>query len=122
VVGDNFLAQGLRAHGLNVFGGSQYLPDRASLTVLDPSKLHESIWNRYATIRIVSVPTAVEPQFRLTRGDQYTISLNICDPPVRRLGINLVAYTGAVPKQDLACLRALPSPADSGVQLFRLKR
>jgi hypothetical protein len=122
VVGDNFLAQGLRAHGLNVFGGSQYLPDRASLTVLDPSKLHQSIWNRYATIRIVSVPTAVEPQFRLTRGDQYAISLNICNPIVRQLGITLVAYTVAVPELDLACLHPLSSPPDSGVQLFRFNR
>jgi hypothetical protein len=119
VVGDNFFAQGLRAHGLNVFGGSQYLPDRTSLMVLDPRGLHESIWNRYATVRIVSAPSAPAPSFQLTRGDQYTISLNICDSTIRRLGIDLVAYTVAVPKQDLACLHALPSPVGSGVQLFR---
>jgi len=121
VIGDNFLAQGLKAHGLAVFGGSAYLPDRNALRILDPNSRYADVWNRYATIRLKSAPGAALPVFHKTRGDQYAISLDICDGRLRLLGVNRVAYTVPTPAADLRCLEPLSAPSDSGVTLYRLK-
>jgi hypothetical protein len=121
VIGDNFFAQGLKAHGLSVFGGAQYLPDYRNLLLLDPGRTYEHIWNRYATVRVVSDPGTVPAVFKQTRGDQYTIALDVCASGLARLGTTHVAYTVDVPEPDLACLEPLPAPTDSGVRLFKLK-
>lgn len=120
-VGDKYFAQGLKAHGLNVFGGAQFLPDRRSLSVLDPSGRYQDIWNRYAIVQVISNPHSHAAAFRKTRGDQYSITLNVCGEELRRIGITHVAYTVQVPAEDLACLARLPAPEDSGVSLFRLR-
>lgn len=119
-VGDKYFAQGLKAHGLNVFGGAQFLPDRRSLSILDPSSRYQSIWNRYAIVQVISNPRSRAAMFRKTRGDQYSITLNVCGDELRRIGITHVAYTVQVPVEDLACLTHLPAPENSGVSLFRL--
>lgn len=121
VIGDSTFTQGLKAHGLSVFAGTQYLPDRKSLSILDPNSEYERIWNRYATVRVISDPSKDKPSFRQTRGDQYFIALRVCGGWLARLGITHVAYTIPVPAEDLACLQALPAPTDSGVKLFKLR-
>lgn len=121
VIGDNFLAQGLKARGLNVFGGSAYLPDPGTMQVLDPDGRYAHVWNRYATIRLVSKPGIASPVFRQTRGDQYTIGLDVCGGRLRALGVNRLAYTGRTPAADLRCLEPLAAPVGSGVTLYRLK-
>jgi hypothetical protein len=121
VVGDKHFAQGLKAHGLNVFAGSQFLPDRRSIAILDPGGAYANIWNRYATIQISSAPGMQVPTFKQTQGDQYLITLDICGEQLRRLGVTHVAYTTSVPAADLPCLESLPAPQDSGVRLFKLK-
>jgi hypothetical protein len=122
VVGDKYLAQGLKAHGLNVFAGAQFLPDRRSLSILDPAARYQGIWNRYANVQVISDPHSHAAQFRKTRGDQYSITLNVCSEQTRHIGITHVAYAGNVAAEDLACLAPLPAPEDSGVKLFKLKR
>lgn len=120
-VGDKYFAQGLKAHGLNVFGGAQFLPDRRSLSVLDPSNRYQGIWNRYAIVQVISNPRSHAVTFRKMRGDQYSITLNVCGEELRRMGITHVAYTVQVPAKDLACLVHLPAPENSGVSLFKLR-
>lgn len=122
VVGDNFFAQGLKAQGLSVFAGTNYLPDSESINRLDPAALHADVWNRYATIRIASRPGLGSPDFKLVRPDQYLITLDICSRAVRDIGITHVAYTVATPAGDLDCLEDIAAPQDSGVRLFKLKR
>ena len=122
VVGDNSFAQGLKAQGLMVFAGTNYLPDSPSMAKLDPDALHSQVWNRYATIRVNSKPGVPAPEFSLPRADQIRITLDICGRQVKELGITLVAYTDSTPTQDLSCLEGLPSPRESKVRLFRLKR
>ena len=121
VIGDPILAQGLKAHGLQVFGGTRFLPDRADLAILDPTKRYERIWNRYATIYLKSVAKTKSPRFKRKRGDQYWISLNVCGGELRDLGINHLAYTAPVPESDQACLVELPTVEASGVRLFRYR-
>gem|GEM_PF-1918356 len=121
VVGEPFFSQGLKALGLNAFGGYLYQPDMAAVAVLDPSHRYEHSWNRYARVRVTSVPQTPEPVFKTTWGDQYTIEISVCGPHVRKLGITHVAYTSPVPDSDLACLEELTSPEDSGVRLFTLR-
>src|SRR5690606_12832628 len=121
VVGEPFFSQGLKAVGLNAFGGYLYQPDMATVAVLDPSGRYEDSWNRYARIRVTSAPQMPEPIFKTTWGDQYTIEMAVCGPHVRKLGITHVAYTSPVPDSDLACLEELTSPEDSGVRLFTLR-
>lgn len=121
VVGEPFFSQGLKAMGLNTFGGYIYQPDMAVVEILDPSRKYEHSWNRYARVRVVSEPAAATPMFVTTWGDQYTINLNVCGSHVRRLGITHVAYTSLVPPADLACLHELDAPEDSGVRLFALR-
>jgi hypothetical protein len=122
VIGDTALAQGLKAHGLAVFAGTQYLPNRDNIAILDPGGWHERTWNRYATIRVNSDPARKTADFKGIRGDQYAITLNVCGQQVRSLGITHIAYTVGVPAEDLACLEKLPGAEDSGVNLFKLKR
>lgn len=120
-IGDNFFAQGLKAVGLNVVGGTQYIPDRSVLDVLDPQHRHAQVWNRYSTISIASQPGAQAARFELIHPDQYRIAIDVCSRAVGKLGITHVAYTVAAPAADLRCLEPLDAPEDSGVRLFRLK-
>jgi hypothetical protein len=120
-IGDNFFAQGLKAVGLSVVGGTQYLPDRPLLERLDPGHRYARVWNRYSTISISSEPGIQAPRFELIHPDQYRIVVDVCGHAMQELGITHVAYTIAVPAMDLRCLQPLQAPADSGVRLFRLK-
>jgi hypothetical protein len=120
-IGDNFFAQGLKAVGLDVVGGTQYIPDRSMLDVLDPQHRYAQVWNRYSTISIASEPRVQAARFELIYPDQYRIAIDVCGQAVRKLGITHVAYTVAAPAADLGCLEPLDAPADSGVRLFRLK-
>jgi hypothetical protein len=119
-IGDSSFAQGLKAVGLNVWGGTHLLPDRVALDRLDPQKRYAKVWNRYSTIRIASEPGASAPRFEYIRADQYRVVVDVCSQAVHALGITHVAYTTRVPAADLRCLTALSAPADSGIQLFRL--
>lgn len=121
VIGDPVLAQGLKAHGLQVFGGTRFLPEPADLAILDPQGRYERIWNRYATIYLKSTPDAKSPRFKRKRGDQYWISLNVCGDRLQELGVDHLAYTVAVPASDLECLTELPTVEASGVKLFRYR-
>lgn len=120
VIGDTNFAQGLKVHGLSVFAGSRFLPDRDDVKILDPSGAYERIWNRYSTIELVSKPSRATAKFKIRRGDQYSIELNVCGEQLKLLGVTHLAYTGAVPDDDLACLERLLAPIDSGVKLFRV--
>ncbi len=121
VIGDPTLAQGLKAHGLRVLGGTQFLPIRQDFRILDPQGKYETTWNRYATIGIGSDPQRKAPLFTRRRGDQYTITLNVCSGILQALGVTHVAYTIAIPPADLHCLDPLPADPASGVSLFSLK-
>ena len=121
VIGDTTFAQGLKAQGLDVFAGSQFLPDRNGIAVLDPTGAYRSVWDRYATVRMDSEPNRRMPLFTKIYGDQYSVRLDVCGPQARRLGITHVAYTAPVPAPDLRCLRPLPAPQNVGVKLFRLR-
>jgi len=119
-IGDNFFAQGLKAMGLNVLGGTHYLPDRSMLDQLDPQNRYARVWNRYSTISVSSEPGIQAPRFELIHPDQYRIAIDICSPILQSLGITHVAYTIQAPAEDLRCLSPLSAPGDSGVRLFRL--
>lgn len=121
VIGIPTLAQGLKAHGLNVFAGTQFLPARDDFAILDPDGKHEAIWNRYATVGIGSDPSKRKPAFTRRRGDSYTITLNVCSGVLQTLGVTHVAYTDKVPEEDMDCLAALPGEPESGVSLFTLE-
>jgi hypothetical protein len=122
VIGDNFFAQGLKAVGLDVFAGTNYLPDMQAIDRLDPRHRYASVWNRYSTISVSSSPGIGFPQFSLIYPDQYRITVDVCSDAVRDIGITHVAYTVAVPDKDLACLEPIHAAEDSGVRMFRLKR
>ena len=119
-IGDNFFAQGLKAVGLNVWGGTHLIPDRPALDRLDPQERYIQVWNRYSTISIASEPGAPLPRFELIHPDQYRVTLDVCGQAMQDLGITHVAYTVAVPAADLQCLVPLSAPENSGVQLFRV--
>ncbi len=117
-IGDNFFAQGLKAMGLNVIGGSNYLPDRSMLDRIDPHKRYAQVWNRYSTISVSSEPGIQAPRFELMHPDQYRIVIDVCSRTIQELGITHVAYTIEVPAADLKCLHPLDAPEGSGVRLF----
>jgi hypothetical protein len=120
-VGDNFFAQGLKAMGLSVLGGTHYIPDRSMLDQLDPHNRYAGVWNRYSTISVSSEPGTQAPRFELIHPDQYRIAIDVCSRTMHSLGVTHVAYTVQVPAADLRCLSPLNAPEDSGVRLFRLK-
>lgn len=122
VIGIPTLAQGLKAHGLRVFAGTQFLPARDDFRILDPDGKYEATWNRYATVGVGSDPNRKSPGFTRRRGDQYTITLNVCGGALQALGVTHVAYTSRVPEDDLECLNPLPSVPGSGVALFTLEQ
>lgn len=122
VIGSVTFTQGLKAHGLDVIAGTHFLPDRRNIAILDPSGRYETIWNRYSTIEVVSDPSRTDVEFNKRRGDQISFTLNVCGRQMRALGVTHVAYTSALPEEDLRCLKRLAGPADSGVQLFELRR
>lgn len=122
VIGIPTLAQGLKAHGLRVFAGTQFLPARDDFLILDPDGKYEATWNRYATIGVGSDPSRKAPVFTRRRGDQYTITLNVCGGALQALGVTNVAYTSKVPEADLDCLKPLPGDPESGVVLFSLEQ
>lgn len=122
VVGDFVLSQGLKARGLDVVTGSHMVPNRAITAVLDPEARWVHVWNRYAHVIYASDPTRQTPEFVLNQSDLYTVTLAVCSRPLQRLGVTHVAYTVPVPAADLRCLEPLPSPPESGVRLFRLRK
>lgn len=121
VVGDNILAQALKARGLHVVGGTNYLPDKTLMHILDRNGIHAPVWNRYATIRFRSDPGSVEPDFRLLRADQIMVDVDVCGPAIRALKITRIAYTQQVPQADLRCLGSIPAIPGSAVRLFMLR-
>jgi hypothetical protein len=120
VVGDFVLSQGLKAQGLSVLTGSTLIPNREVEGVLDPHGQYEGIWNRYAHVTMRSDPGRAVPVYEVRTPDVYVVGVDICGTALRKLGINRVAYTDAVPAPDLNCLIPLDAPTDSGVHLFRL--
>lgn len=120
VIGDFVFAQGLKAHGLEVLGGSQMIPNREMTSVLDPDANHEEIWNRYAHVKFSSDPYNEAPAFELQGPDLYVVAVDVCNV-ARDLGVTKIAYTGDVPEGDLRCLRGLHTPTDAGVKLFGVR-
>jgi hypothetical protein len=122
VVGDFVFSQGLKAQGLSVVTGSEYLPDRRTIAALDPQHRYSEIWNRYAHILVASDPSADVPHLTLNQADLYTASLSVCGEAPRAWGVTMVAYTVPVPAEDRGCLESIPDDTASGVSLFRLKQ
>lgn len=118
VVGSFIFSQGLKAHGLNVLTGSNYVPPLHWIRLLDPAGTQAHAWNRYAHIELVSDPALTQAMFTLISPDQYEIRLSICGEAFNALGITHVAYTLPVPDADLPCLDELTTDPDSGVRLF----
>lgn len=118
VFGAFVFSQGLKVQGLDVVTGSKFVPDKHLSGVLDPARKNESVWNRYAHVVFTSRP-GHEPVFELKGPDLYVVQLDVCGKEMDQLGITLVAYTEAVPHEDLVCLRPVSAPIDSGVRLFR---
>lgn len=122
VFGDFVLAQGFKAHGLDVINGSHYVPNKEMAEVLDPERKFVETWNRYAHVVMYSAPDRAAPEFDLRSADLYVVSLDVCGHELRELGVTHVAYTGRVPRHDRECLEPLETREEVGVQLFRLKK
>lgn len=120
VVGDFVFAQGLKARGLDVVNGSQMVPDARLHAILDPARRHTDVWNRYAHVLFESAPGSASPEYSLGQADLYVVKLDICGPQMRAMRVNRIAYTRAVPDQDLRCLEPIAGDDSSGVRLFKL--
>ncbi len=120
VFGSFVFSQGLKSQGLEVVTGSQMIPSFATAEIFDPERQFDSVWNRYAHVMFRSEPGLTKPRYELLSPDLYVVSLDVCGPQLRELGVTRIAFTEAVPASDLGCLVPLPAPVDSGVQLFRL--
>jgi hypothetical protein len=121
VVGSMVFSQGLKAHGLNVVSGSEYYPDTDTINALDPLRHSTHVWNRYAHISFASVPGTVNPVLKLAQLDAYIATIDVCGDVPIKLGVTLIAYTGAVPAADHHCLIPLRGDPTSPVSLFRMK-
>jgi hypothetical protein len=120
VIGDFVVAQGLKANGLAVVGGSQFLPEPKMIEALDSTLGYKPIWNRYAHFIFRSSPGTSKPVFVSPQGDVVEVSVDVCSSNVAKLGVTRIAYAGEVPEQDKKCLRMLPSTQDSGIKFAAL--
>ncbi len=121
VIGDFVVAQGLKANGLAVVGGSQFLPEPKMIEALDPALANKSVWNRYAHFIFRSRPGTTKPIFVSPQGDVVEVSVDVCSSNVARLGVTRIAYAGEIPEQDKKCLRLLPGVPDSGITFAALQ-
>jgi hypothetical protein len=121
VMGDFVFAQGMKSTGLDVLNGSQFAPNMPWLRVLDPEGLYDIVWNRYAHVVMISDSTTIRPTFELNQPDLYSVRVNVCGSGLwEPLRVTHVAYTYAVPPEDLKCLVPLGTVPGSGVSLFEL--
>ena len=121
VMGNFILAQGMKAHGLDVVGASWMTPDRRTIAAFDPAGRYENVWNRYAHVVFIPTPTNPEPVPKLIQTDLYEVWLDVCGPAPAAMGVTRVAYARFVPTQaELRCLTPLTAPSDAGVRLYRL--
>ena len=119
VIGAFVFSQGLKAQGLDVATGSQLVPDPDMATKLDRTGKYQNVWNRYAHVVFSSAPAIPSPAFELKSPDLYVVTLNVCGPEMKELGVTMLAYTEPVPQSDMRCLTRVDSPDDSGVKMFR---
>lgn len=122
VFGDHVLAQGMKAHGLNVVNGSHYVPNRQLAKVLDPEQASREVWNRYAHVVFQAVPGATPPRYTLVAPDCYIVTFDVCGPELPALGVTHVAYAHPVHKADRRrCLTPIALREKAGVEVFELK-
>lgn len=121
VFGDQILAQGYRAVGLQVINGTYYSPRADLLERLDPDAQYKDVWNRYAHVELASGEANSPPRFDLKYADHYKIFLDVCGAHIRAAGVTHVAYTYAPSARELTCLEPLVVNDYSGVNLYRLR-
>ncbi|MCB2016698.1 MAG: hypothetical protein KDF54_04205 [Hydrogenophaga sp.] len=123
VFGDMRVAQGFKAAGLQVINGTQYLPVASTLDVLDPQQGAKHVWNRYAHVELASAPRGAVPSFDLLFPDHYRISLDVCGPVLRQLGVTHVVYAYAPSPEEAACLEPVSIPVTSpALRFYRVRQ
>ncbi len=120
VVGDFVVSQGLKAQGLTVLTGTHGVPNSKMMHVLDPHNQWAQVWNRYGHVVVRSDSSKTSPKFDLIAPDMFAVTLDVCAPELRRLGVTRVAYTTPAPLEDMRCLTPLRGVPESGISFFEL--
>jgi hypothetical protein len=86
------------ASGVDNLSAVSPYPDVDAWTILDPSRAHEEIWNRYAHVAFELGEPGSEPDFSLPNADVIVITIDPCDQRLIDLGVDfLVTPEGTNP-------------------------
>ncbi|MFZ4516255.1 MAG: DUF7657 domain-containing protein [Acidimicrobiia bacterium] len=116
---DSSLAAFLTANGYRNQSTTDFYPDRSAWELLDPTRTHEEVWNRYAHVVWKFDANAQDVRIALTYIDSMAVTINPCNPVLDRIGIRFLAQQEPV---VASCLRAeglLRSPRGTTLSVYR---
>ena len=124
--GNTRLTHLLKANGIDMFNSVKLVPPMKDMSVLDPTKKYDSIYNRYAwmTMNSKQVSQFFDVNwndtviFRQTFQDGYTIFMDPCSPKLKQLGVKYFVFDTVPNPKEVRCMTMLKENAG----LFIYKR
>ena len=112
VFGSSRLSALLIPAGVNKINGVQPIPVLSDLKVLDPQKVYEKIYNRYAHISIFYHPSIRNRVvFQLPENpatlDSYSIIIDPCNEKLKTLNVKYLLFTYKPSSEETRCLTLL---------------
>jgi hypothetical protein len=114
------LAQFLKAQGIDVINGLQYVPDLALWHDFDPAGRYANIYNRYAfsTFELA----AGTRTFSLLGNVAYAVDVVPSDPALATRGVRFAAFPNEVTDADTRGLKFVSSAPGGRLWIYRLAR
>ena len=118
VFGDSRLTHLLKANGINVFNGVKYVPPIEEMRILDPKKLNDTIYNRYAWITMAAnISENDTVVFRQTYNDSYVIYIDPCSPRLKQLKVKYFVFDHKPQEAEIRCMTKITEIA--GVLIYK---
>lgn len=77
----------LVASGVDTISGASVYPDEHTWHILDPDESDIDLWNRYAHVIVLPLPSGAPTQISLLASDALTLSIDLCGRDSRALSV-----------------------------------
>jgi hypothetical protein len=108
----------IKANGINVLNGVKYVPAIDQMQVLDPQKLKDSVYNRYAWVTMTSFIDGNDGvNFVQEFNDAYTIQMDPCSPKLKQLNVKYIVFDYKPQESETRCLTKLTET--TGISIYK---
>lgn len=112
VYGGFLLPQLFKAAGLEVVGGSKFVPQLDMWGRMDSSGQFKEVYNRYAHFQFQPQPSEEPMRMELVQADLVTVIVSPCGKEVAEAGIDVVVLPKSLASADMSCMTPVPSQLD----------